>query len=185
MLAIDKSQIWQEIEQQFAKMTDSTGTPIDPGILATVIALNAQDIFTVASCEGHLNRDNTKPYPWIVVSCQEAEDLDQRIAELLYEGKREDAETKRLMQLHRLLLFNVEYDLVELLNTFYQHQAFEYDRHLSIWRYSNGTPCLQSHGAEYQQFREPDVRAAKLKEYQDEVHAFASFLKARFFGEPL
>jgi len=183
MIAIDKSQIWQGLEQQFAKMTDEVGTPIDPVILATVVALNAQDIYTVASCQGHLNRENTNPYPWIVVSSKEAEDIGQKIAESLYDGRRESEVTKELARQHRHLLLHAEYGLVKQLEAFYQHQYFSFDRHLSIWRYSNGTPCLQSHGAEYQQFREPNERASKLKEYQEEMHAFAAFLKRRFFGE--
>jgi len=42
---------------------------------------------------------------------------------------------------------------------------------------------LQSQGADAQDIRDPELKARKIKEYQQEMQAFASFLKMRFFGE--
>lgn len=174
-------QKWNNLEKQFKWATDRIGTHIDPGIMETVIAMNAVGLYTVASCEGHLDHGCT--YPWIDVSLEEAKDLAQKIIMLLHAGKREDEETQRFMKEHRALLLQAEYGLIEQLNLFYQHHPFNYDRHLSIWRFGNGQPRLQSHGAEYQQFREFDEQTVKLKEYQAEMQAFTDFLKMRFFGE--
>jgi len=180
MLTIDKSQTWEELERRFARVVDGLGEHIDARIMDAVIALNANDVYTVASCEGHL--DHGCPYPWIDVSLEEAESTARKIAVLLHDGKREAMGTQLLMQIHRSLLLQAEYELVGLLDAFYQCHPFNYDHHLSIWRFGNGKPRLQSHGAEYQQFREEAEKAEKLAEYQREMQCFASFLRERFFA---
>ena len=164
-----------------SKIVDRIGTHIDPGIMHAVVAFNAVGICTNASCEGHM--DHGAAYPWIDIGSPNIDELAQKICWLLHEGRREDEETKRLQKQHRLLYLQEEQRLVALLGTFYQYHQMVYDRHLVIWRFSNGAPRLQSHGAEYQQFRDPDERAQKLKEYQQEMQAFATFLKMGFFGE--
>jgi excisionase family DNA binding protein len=181
MITIDKRQTWNDLEERMARTIDRLKKHIDPGIMQTVVALNAMGIYTTASCEGHLDR--ALAYPWIDVSLEEAESLSDQILAFVREGKREEEETQRLMQKHRELVLQAEYSLVKHLEDFYQHHPFNYDRHLSIWRFGNGKPRLQSHGAEYQTFRDPSARAEKLAEYQSEMQAFADFLKRRFFGE--
>ncbi len=180
MIVVDKMQAWQALQERFSRVVDRIGERIDLGIMDAVVSCNATGLYTTASCEGHL--DHGLAYPWIDVSCEEAEDLAHRIAVLLHTGKREDAETKRLMQEHRYLLLQGEQRLVAQLHSFYQSRPFDYDRHLSIWSFGNGKPRLQSHGAEYQQFRDDAEKTQKLKEYQGEMAAFASFLKERFFA---
>src|SRR5580765_6275630 len=114
MLITAKNQALQDLEKHFAtKVVDGLGLHIDAGILGTVVAFNASGMYTTASCEGHL--DHGAAYPWIDVSSKEAEKLAQKIAELLYEGKREDPETQHLMQRHRHLLLQAECGLVERL----------------------------------------------------------------------
>jgi hypothetical protein len=173
--------VWQDLEKHFATVTDRLDMPIDPGIMDVVVAFNAVGIHTTQSCEGHL--DHGAAHPWVDVSSKEADDIAQKIAWKLYEGKREDDETQRLMQEHRQLLLQAEYELIPYLNAFYQHQPFDYDRHLSISRFSNGMPRVQSYGADCQEFRSGNERVAKLKAYQQEMQAFADFLKRRYFGE--
>jgi hypothetical protein len=180
MQTLSKSQVWTDLQKRFHRTVDRLGERIDPGIMDTVVAFNAAGLYTSASCEGHL--DHGLAHPWIDVTHEEAEDIAQKIVELLNEGKREDAYTQQLMKEHRQLLLQAEQGLVELLNAFYQHHTFDYDRHLIVWRFSNGKPRLQSHGAEYQPYRDPAKKAQKLKEYQDEMQCFASFLKERFFA---
>lgn len=54
---------WQEAETILAGVTDQMGQRIDAGILAPVVGLNLLGFRTSASCEGHLNWGC--PYPWI------------------------------------------------------------------------------------------------------------------------
>jgi excisionase family DNA binding protein len=180
MIMIDKRQEWQNLEREFKRTVDGQGRHIDAGIMETVVAFNAAGCHTTASCEGHL--DHGAAYPWLDVSSTQADDVADKIAMLLYEGKREDPETQRLMQEHRRLLLQAEYELVQHLNAFYQRQPFDYDCHLSIVRFSNGKPRLQSYGADTQEFRDPSERAIKLAAYQQEMQRFATFLRDRFFG---
>ncbi|RAQ94635.1 hypothetical protein [Thermogemmatispora tikiterensis] len=56
---------WQEACEALARLTDALGTPIDPGIVETVVLLNLLGFPTVQSCEGHL--DHGPPYPWVTV----------------------------------------------------------------------------------------------------------------------
>jgi hypothetical protein len=54
---------WKELAEKFSHVTDKIDMPIDEGILETVVALNALDIPTSMSCEGHL--DHGLSYPWV------------------------------------------------------------------------------------------------------------------------
>ncbi len=175
MLEVAKKQVWEDLQQRFKRVVDRIGTHIDKGIMDTVIALNASEIHTTASCEGHL--DHGAAYPWIDIGHADANTLEQKILLLLSEGKRENKETKQLQRKYRLLHLQEEQKLVALLGDFYQHHPFNYDRHLSIWRFPKGEARLQSHGAEYQQFRSSEEKALKLKEYQGEIQAFTIYLK--------
>jgi excisionase family DNA binding protein len=181
MITIDKMQEWQKVEQCMSKTVDALGKRIDKGIMPVVIAINVLGISTIASCEGHLNWGAS--YPWIDIASREVEPIAQRISALIRDGKREDEETQHLMQKVKMLHLQEEMKLLPLLDAFYQYHSFSYDRHLSIWHFARGEARLQSCGAEYQTFRTSDERAEKLTEYQQEMQAFANFLKSRFFGE--
>ena len=180
MQTVTKSQVLDDLREHFKRVVDGIGTPIDQGILDTVVAFNAIGLYTTASCEGHI--DEGLAHPWIDISCEDAEKLAGKIAWKLYEGKREEEETKRMMQQHRLCLLREEQKLVEFLDAFYQQHRFNYERHLSICRFSNGAPRIQSYGADHQEFRDTHERAQKLKEYQQEMLRFAEFLRDRFFA---
>ena len=181
MLEVAKNQVWEDLQKRFKRVVDRIGTRIDKGIMETVIALNASGIYTTASCEGHL--DHGAAYPWIDIGYTDADALEQKILLSLSEGKRESKETKQLQQKYRLSHLQEEQKLVTLLEAFYQHHPFNYDRHLSIWRFPKGEARLQSHGAEYQQFRSSEEKALKLKEYQEEMQAFTIHLKQIHFQE--
>lgn len=64
-----KTQRYLEMRERVTTFTDKLGTPLDPGIEETVIALNLLGLETVQSCEGHL--DHGCPYPWVTVINQE------------------------------------------------------------------------------------------------------------------
>ncbi len=85
----------------------------------------------------------------------------------------------RLRQIHN----QEEQKLVGYLDAFYKRHPIEYDRHLIISHIISGECLLQSQGADAQDIRDPELKAQKLKEYQQEMQAFATFLKKRFFGE--
>lgn len=176
---VTKKLVWENLQNRFKRVVDRIGMRIDKGIMDTVIALNASGIYTTASCEGHL--DHGAAYPWIDIGHADANTLEQKILLSLSEGKQEDKETKQLQQKHRNLHLQEEQKLVALLDFFYQHHPFSYDRHLSIWRFPKGAARLQSHGAEYQQFRPLEEKALKLKEYQEEMQAFTVYLKQIHF----
>lgn len=54
---------WNEAAEQFSKVTDKLGKPIDQGIFELVVCLNLLEIPTRQSCEGHLGWG--LPYPWV------------------------------------------------------------------------------------------------------------------------
>src|SRR5690242_12743494 len=77
MITIRKNQVWEDLYQQFSHITDNLGMPIDAGILEPVVALNAVDVHTTASCEGHL--DWGTPYPYIHIGSLYAAPLEERM----------------------------------------------------------------------------------------------------------
>jgi hypothetical protein len=182
MLTTKKNQVWVKLRRLFERVTDSLGKGIDSGIIDMVVALNAAGIRTNASCEGHLHRG--KSYPWIDIECPQADALEAEILQCLDQDQRESAErskkTRSLIQKHRDLLLEEERKLANLLDAFYRVHPMEYDRHLILFRLVKGQCRLQSHGSEYQGLRSSSERVAKLQEYQDEMRAFATFLKERF-----
>lgn len=50
--------------ERVSTFTDRLGTPVDPGIFETVVALNLLGLPTFQSCEGHL--DHGSAYPWVI-----------------------------------------------------------------------------------------------------------------------
>jgi hypothetical protein len=182
MLQVKKNQVWDRLYKLFGRVADGLGKEIDPGIMNIVVALNATGIRTRASCEGHLHR--AEAYPWIDIECPQADRLEQEILACLDQdyrlGGQRSQKSKGLLRKHRSLLIEEEQKLVALLSTFYRVHPMDYDRHLIISRFAKGEVRMQSHGAEYQEFRDRYERAAKLKEYQQEMQDFAQFLKEYF-----
>lgn len=56
---------WQEAEAYVSTFTDRLGTPIDAGIVETVVVLNLLGLQTFQSCEGHLTEGSA--YPWVTL----------------------------------------------------------------------------------------------------------------------
>lgn len=71
MVLVHATSQWEEAAARFARMTDSLGKPIDPGIFEAVVALNLLGIRTVASCEGH--QEWGVPHPWIDIGADLAQ----------------------------------------------------------------------------------------------------------------
>jgi excisionase family DNA binding protein len=152
--------------------------------MGLVVALNANDISTTASCEGHI--DWGAPYPWVDIGCCNDPRIvsrEQEIAILLSEGKKGSQELERLHTELKQIHYQEELKLISVLEAFYRVRPLDYDRHLTLVHITRGGCRMRSQGADIQELRAPEEQALKLKEYQDEMQAFASFLKARFFGE--
>src|SRR6266700_2817447 len=156
---VQSEEQWQETTRYFARVVDGLGTRIDPKIRDTVVAFNVVGIHTVASCAGHV--DHGAPYPWIDVGDPAIEELSQTIARRLHEGERDAPETKQLQHRCRLLYLDVEQQVVTLLNAFYQQYQMDYDRHLSISRYSNRKQLLQIHTRPYPELPPTDTPTPK------------------------
>jgi hypothetical protein len=165
--------------------TDALGKGIDPGIFDTVVALNALDIPTVASCEGHLER--ALAAPWIDVEPPEVLTLRQQLRELQdQEGvHRAPGATYtpsdgvgRLRRQIKEQQLDARLKLMALLDAFYRERLVSYDRRLII---SNrdwlGRSRIECQGTDFQELAEPPLRQQKLAEYQGEMQAFAAFLK--------
>jgi hypothetical protein len=56
---------WQDARTHVLTFTDRLGTPIDAGIVETVVVLNLLGLQTFQSCEGHLT--DGCAYPWITL----------------------------------------------------------------------------------------------------------------------
>lgn len=61
-----KEKKWNQFEERFKTETDRLGYGIEKGIMDTVVGLNAVDINTYQSCEGHVDRGRITP--WVDVS---------------------------------------------------------------------------------------------------------------------
>jgi hypothetical protein len=187
MIDTSKNQAWEDLQKHFARVIDGYGTKIDPGIMDAVVSFNAVGINTTASCEGHLNWGNA--YPWIRAGVTGIDDLEKELRRALKASQNAtEDDRERLCDEYYAIASRVrkihvqeELKLMPYLNAFYKQHDMDYDRHLVIDRFISGECLLQSHGADLQDIREPDEKAKKLKEYQDEMQAFAFFLRDRFF----
>jgi hypothetical protein len=181
MLTLTKNQDWETWQLRLSRTIDGLGCRIDPGIMNTVIALNANDIHTIASCEGHLAWG--APYPWVDIrsGSPRVAEMEQSIAELLADGKRGSEEMRQLDTELRCIHYQEEQRLIEALESFYRVFPLDYDRHLTLYRIARGGCRMKPHGADIQEIRTSSERTEKLAEYQREMQSFAEFLKGRFF----
>lgn len=181
MAVSTKDQVWFDVKYQMSRTIDRLGKRIDAGIMDCVAALNVNDIRTSASCEGHL--DWGCPYPWIDVESDDPRiaDLEQFVTILLSEGKRESEELAQLHLELKQIHYQEELKLTSALESFYQTHPLDYDRHLTLIHIKRGGCRMRPQGADIQEIRSLDERTLKLKEYQQEMNAFAAFLKERFF----
>ncbi len=192
-----RAQQWLEATEQFGRMTDALGTPLDEGIRETVIALNVLGVSTLASCYGHLDRGQASP--WIEVGDPGARPLArvamlklQRAEQACARGAHEDERHARKAEAETAVLDVRRLHLVErakllhLLDGFYRQRLVAADRRLIItaldWM---GSGRLESQGTDHQVVAPPEERASRLIEYQDEMRQFTAFLKALFFGTHL
>jgi hypothetical protein len=173
-------QRWDELVEKFSRITDKTGRPIDEGIFETVVALNALDITTSMSCEGHL--DHGLPYPWIDVGISsyargydtpEIQQLILRLRELRREQDK-DIKMQQLWQEENKLRLQQRHKLFGYLAEFYKKREVPFDRIITF--VSSGR--IRSQGGDFLELLSPGEQEQKLHEYQDEMRQFAAFLKS-------
>jgi hypothetical protein len=195
-----KQQRWQKLTTEFRQMTDRLGKGIDDGILETVVALNALDINTWQSCEGHIDWGIDAPY--VDIEAKGTEAAEQRVSEAFDKA---DEVHRKIMhspqdvhvnvdevdelykEAHRLRKEADKPHLEErrkvmvVLEEFYKERQVPYDRRLHI-QAIGARSRIESQGAGLPQILEPEVRQQKLREYQEEMGAFTKFLKEKFFS---
>jgi hypothetical protein len=180
-----EKQKWDEVAEKFSHVTDKIGMPIDKGILETVVALNALDIRTSMSCEGHL--DHGLPYPWVDVELTESPRnqsdppeiaiIRVNIRELQMQiFKSTTPEMKQKQQEEQRVQLEERFKLFKVLSEFYQGRAVSFDRIITI---EHGR--IRSQGGDYLPLLIEDERAKKMNEYRDEMRDFTDFLKTIYF----
>jgi hypothetical protein len=193
----EKEKLWQEIADRASRITDKLGMPIDQGILDTVIVLNALGITTKQSCEGHADRAVCAP--WIFFTTPGIDELNKQVFQAQEEAMQASKERKYTnAELHQL--FEPAHQLrrqadskhgedqqkvLAFLDAFYTDRYVSQDKRLIIYSRTPGTSTLESQGARCQYIDSPEERAQKLREYQEEMHAFTTFLKEIFFHRDL
>lgn len=196
---------WKEALEQWGRVTDTLGQPIDPGILETVAILNLLSLQTTGSCEGHL--ESGLAYPWIDLEAthpdrvrREAEwdalndrfmelcernnsglpiKIGARAAEFLHQ--REAVGHEIYAEQHRMIR-----RLMGYLDQFYARHRSAYDRHLTLFPFHTfDTMRLLSVGGFVSETLSEEEKRLKLPEYQEEMRLFTEFLKQEAFGQAL
>lgn len=172
---------WNVLLERFKQVTDKLNMPIDTGIFETVVALNALDITTAMSCEGHTERGT--PYPWVDIEAPEVlTGLRPHVNALKKEQGENTPEIERLRAQAKLLQFEERKKIISYLTEFYKERLVAFDRRIIIvsieWM---GRTRIKSQGADFQEFRSPQECLQKLQEYQEEMQTFTQFLKASYF----
>ncbi len=171
-------------------MVDEWGG-IDEGIQDIVSALNAVNITTTGSCEGHTDR--SAPAPWVKVT---ASDKPRDVAHDSKAYRNWQLENKRLCE-----------KTLKLLNEFYSNLDVTPDvrividdtAHAGFWIHNGGdaydrwrelvaeTVAKRQRGEEIRggiSAEENERRLQTLPQYQKEMRAFAKFLKCKHSSSP-
>jgi hypothetical protein len=184
-----KHQQWTEVAEQAGTITDALGKPIDRGIFDAVVALNLLGFATVQSCEGHSEHGTRAPYIDIVPTdtdelhdqldamrvthASELDDDNESDVHRDYDRLSHDIEQRTLEEQERV---------VSLLSSFYEHHRTSYLNMLTAATPVFGMLRIQSIGAELQRVAAPELSAARLRGFQDEMQAFTAFLKQTYFA---
>jgi hypothetical protein len=97
-----KEKQWDEIAARVNRTEYGLGRHVDKGVCEAVIALNALDINTTGSCEGHGHRGCSGP--WIDISSKQAFVLGQQVIALAKDEKQKsqlDAAVRERIALNR------------------------------------------------------------------------------------
>jgi hypothetical protein len=183
-----RSSSWEEVSCRMSLVTDALGKPIDEGIFDTVVALNILGFQTTMSCEGH--RERGIAAPWVDIEPLGIQELRTQITAKQKEVNTEESGPKKLSKeallLHaqlkakQLALFQ---SLTKLLDQFYIYPRgyIAYNQRLipRLWGIPAGRIRLEPMGTELQTIVPPQEKEEKLKEYQQEMNDFTTFLRLR------
>lgn len=196
---------WEEIAADVEEIVDRLGKPIDPGIKEAVIALQAHQISTAGSWEGHVGRGGS--YPWVHVQSPASERIQStpRYQELKVAGRTERQGGPALSEAekaeyHELLVRQADADLrtrqeiEQLLEEFYAGATDEDQPNRIAFVPKLAHMRLAPQYAEQYRERTNGVAPEELKriteEYterlpagQAEMQRFAEFLKQKYFGK--
>lgn len=208
-----KQQNWENIRGQIEEWRDALGKPIDEKIKDSIIAFNALEIPTGASCEGHL--DSGYPVPWIDVEAPGKprerfvgeKEFFQKIADKygisLEEVVRGDNEKAWVEAMNgpyyendetpeykkwRGKMTELELRAGNLLEEFYKNRQVSEDLKLEIDKGGAGVFRIHNGGKDY----EPSYRMSeeqkkgldeRLKHYRVEMEEFTKFLKEKYFSK--
>lgn len=189
---------WQAMSDQINGIGDKLGMGIDEGIKEPVIALNLLGVNTGGSCEGHMPiPGHNSPYPYIDVEAKETNELDKKergASKILNEKLTEKADPALieklsiehlglLTELRRANLAETE-KVINLLAQFYATRNTPFSTLLIAKVEGAGNCRIKPQGGDLQDLEEsPEKKQEKLHEYQEEMKAFSSFLKSKYFGE--
>jgi len=193
-----KKQRWDEMAREVDTWTDGLGMPIDEKIKDTIIVLNLLGLKTQQSCEGHL--DHGRLYPWISFEIEDAE-LELLINQAREVSIKEEEAEQAAIARHPELIIRDALLLEESeLSPLWQARAAAWDKmeqyrkmrvapihELLMTFYKDGANPdtmitheyiydIASIGGYWQDIRDDATKAAKLKEYQDEMRRFTEFL---------
>lgn len=182
---------WIEAARQLEQAVDALGTPIDTGIMDVVIALNVLGVVTNSSCEGHLHYGHAAP--WVdfhaegtEVIRRQASEANRKFREAEEQGASRalldqlDEEMFRLAREENVAYYRGSWKVHQALEAFYQQRHVAYDQQLYLHNDSFGNSRLQPNGIDYQPQRSAEDQAEKLVVYQQEMQAFAHFLKCDY-----
>lgn len=197
----DRTTQWENLRARFTRVADKLGMLIDSGILETVVGLNAFGVETSMSCMGHTDRGLA--YPWVDVGKVGQDDPRVRQYQQIYkkyndyieDQKRrrkpvDHSEAERMREPFENLRLEVQKEnleevgrLMPMLDEFYRDRVVPYDRRLMLeinlyW----GTTRLQNQGGTLQEINTPEIKSAKLLDYQQEMIDFTVFLKNKFLA---
>lgn len=187
----EKEQCWQEMVARVDKITDKLEKPVDEGIKETVIVLNLLGYTTVQSCEGHTERGVSGP--WVDIVPGGIETLIQRrhqmIARVVEARKQKQLEEEDIGHVLREIdeaarepMIQLAEKLLACLTVFYQEHQAPYDSILMFRRLDLGYR-LECYGTSLQSGVPALPRHnERLPQYQEEMRAFTTFLKARYFA---
>jgi len=148
----DRQERWDRGMEQAGRLMQQHGRHIDSAAQKTMTALNLFMIHSIGACGGHWGYGH--PYPWIII------------------GLTERGQGSLINTL----------PILSLLDDFYANHPCSSDcRLILISRNNSDAFDLRSQGAAFQWARSEEDRLQKLAEYQQEMAAFTTFLKQRFF----
>lgn len=166
----DRERIWADLLARARATTDCVGTPIDEGILETVVGLWAHDFKTHSSCAGHEDQ-----WPFVHIAVISDEDMETL-------GDDGIDASPPLNEYARAALVEQE-RVLALLAAFYRdRRASQAATIVAADRPSGYGFSLQSQGGPLVWLREGTGREGLVSELRDEMTAFGRFLRERYMA---